>query len=727
MAQQQRIGARWLEAVRKAFRLGPAVVSPYGDTASFIESGWQRDSIPKEKWQELSVAVYSCTRLRAQTLASVPLKVYQRDADGNLQEQKAGPLVDLLRTVNRHWTPNRLWQMTEASMCTWGEAFWVLEGMGDQLRQRPTEIWWARSDRMRVVPDRDGYIKGYEYHDHNTRLLFKPEEVIWFRYPNPGDEFRGLSPLEAARLSVETSVDAMVANRTIFSNGMQPGGIISPSDSSISLTREEREMIEAQLSRRLAGADRRHKIMVFSHQMNLQTPTLSPKDAEFMALMGWTLNDVCRVFQVPPTKVQDFTKATYSNVEQADKAFWTDCIGPELSMFASELTEQLARLFGDDLVIQFDLSQVKALQEDQTEITDQMVKLAGMGVPLNRLLQVYRPDLLPEGDTGYSWGDQPLAWQLPTFAVPEPEALPAQPDQQATEAAKSASPFVYSRVPAYGSTWHKAELRSRDNLIRQIEQEMAAAYVEWSTALVADIEGRLLAGAKALGTGAGDLDPENPFDLEAWQQLALEGMGPYIEQGMQRGGTVAANRIGSAVRFNIRSEASRRFLRERQQRFVVEITESRWRNLKTSLQAGIDVGEDVLQLARRVPQHVRPQLSSGETIARTEVVGAFNGGTELAFKESGIVASKAWLAAIDDRTRESHVQAHGQTVPVDADFSLEGGSGPAPGQITVQGASVPQENINCRCTIVAVLGEAAGARAGDLAGVEAERAEREGF
>ena len=72
MAQQQRIGARWLEAVRKAFRLGPAVVSPYGDTASFIESGWQRDSIPKEKWQELSVAVYSCTRLRAQTLAGVP-------------------------------------------------------------------------------------------------------------------------------------------------------------------------------------------------------------------------------------------------------------------------------------------------------------------------------------------------------------------------------------------------------------------------------------------------------------------------------------------------------------------------------------------------------------------------------------------------------------------------------------------------------------------------------
>lgn len=449
------ISKRVLEAVRKAFRLGPAVVSPY-DTGmrTFIEGGFTPDYVPKERYQELSVAVYACTKLRSQTIGSVPLKVYQLDAQGNKQEVTSGPLVDLLRFVNPHWTPARLWQMTESAMCIWGQAFWVLEGMGPQLRQRPTEIWWARSDKMRVIPDRDGYVKGYEYHDANTKLYFQPQEVIWFRYPNPANEFAGLSPLDAARVSVETSVDAMRANASIFANGMQPGAIISPSDSSITLTREERELIEAQLARRLTGADRRHRVMVFSHQMNMATPSMSPKDAEFMALMGWTLNDVCRVYQVPPMKVQDFSRATYSNAEQADKAFWTDCITPELALFASELTEQLAPLFGEGLIVEFDLSQVRSLQEDQIEITDQMAKLAAMGVPLNRLLQVYRPDLLPEGGTGYPWGDLPLQQQMLGGGIlmpaPVPEELPPAQQQASApvEVAKSGGyPFLDTAAP----------------------------------------------------------------------------------------------------------------------------------------------------------------------------------------------------------------------------------------------------------------------------------------
>lgn len=435
--------SRVVETFRKAFRLGPAVVSPYNDQLNtYIEGGWSESYVPKEKWQELSVAVYACTRLRAQTLASVPIRVYQKDAAGQKVEIKDGPLVELLTFVNAHWTPNRLWQMTEASMCTWGECFWVLEGMGKDLRQKPSELWWARADRMRVVPDRDGYISGYEYSEGNSKLFFKPQEVIWFRYPNPGNEFKGISPLEAARMSVETSVDALSANRAIFANGMQPGAIISPADQSISMTREERELLESQLSRRLAGADRRHRVMVFSHKMDLQTPQLSPKDAEFMALMGWTLNDVCRVYQVPPMKVQDFSRATYSNAEQANKAFWTDAILPELAMFESELTEQLAPLFGEGITIEFDLSQVQSLQEDQTEITAQMQQLAAMGVPLNKLLQVYRPDLLPEGDSGYAWGDQPMAFQLQGLPImmPAPQQEQAPPPMPAADQTKAYEP-----------------------------------------------------------------------------------------------------------------------------------------------------------------------------------------------------------------------------------------------------------------------------------------------
>ena len=132
-----------------------------------------------------------------------------------------------------------------------------------------------------------------------------------------------------------------------------------------------------------------------------------------------------------PTKLQDFSRATYSNVEQADKALYTDCIIPEARRIAAELNEQLLPMFGADLELVFDFSKIPALQEDQTEITAQMVQLASLGVPLNKLLEVYRPDLLPEGGTGYAWGDVPmLAPGLPAAAsAPAPQVAEAPPPE----------------------------------------------------------------------------------------------------------------------------------------------------------------------------------------------------------------------------------------------------------------------------------------------------------
>lgn len=732
--ERKTIGAQFRDVFLRAFRLGPAVVGDANAATFTLGSGYgqEANAIPSDRWLELSVAVHACVRLRAQALASVPVVVYRRTAEG-LVAVPDHPLAELLRFVNPHWTGNRLWQMTESSLGVWGQAFWVLE-RGRSGKDTPSEIWYARGDKMKPIPDQAGYLSGFRYEDGKRGMNFTPGEVIWFRYPNPADEFRGLSPLEAARVSVETSVDAMRANASIFRNGMSPGGILSPEDSSVSFTREERELLEAQLSRRLSGADRRHRMMVFSHRVNLSTPTLSPKDAEFLSLMGWTLNDVCRVFQVPPMKVQDFSRATFSNVEQADKALWTDAIIPELSMLAAELTEQLAPMFGDDLEVQFDTSGIRALQEDMTEITDQMGKLAAMGVPLNRLLQVYRPDLLPPDGAGWPWGDEPMNLQIPGFVQAAPagqeEAAQVEP-VQVQEAAvvdglkaagnEVAIPFSLSAVPSFGSTRHKAELRSRDALTRPIENGMAAAYLDWAGRLTADIVERMGATRKAEGDPTGDVDPEDPFDREEWAAAAAEEMGPFVRDAVERGGNVTASRLGAGVRFNIRSPQAERFLRERTQRFVEEITETRWRDLKASLQQGIAAGEDILALAARVPAHVRPQRSASETIARTEVIGAFNGGTEIAFRQSGKVARKAWLAAIDERTRETHEAMHGQVVDLDEDFqSPDGASGPAPGQL-----GEAAEDINCRCTLIAVLGAAAGDREGDFAGVEAERAEEE--
>jgi len=141
-----------------------------------------------------------------------------------------------------------------------------------------------------------------------------------------------------------------------------------------------------------------------------------------------------------------------------------------------------------------------------------------------------------------------------------------------------------------------------------------------------------------------------------------------------------------------------RFLENRSQRFAEEVLETTWVQLKDSLSEGVQAGEGIPELAMRVDTVMDSRKSSAETIARTEVVGANNGGTLLSWKQSGVVESKEWLTALDGRERDTHRAAHGQRVGIDEDFSVGAGSGPAPGQI-----GLAEEDINCRCSMRPVV------------------------
>jgi uncharacterized protein with gpF-like domain len=94
--------------------------------------------------------------------------------------------------------------------------------------------------------------------------------------------------------------------------------------------------------------------------------------------------------------------------------------------------------------------------------------------------------------------------------------------------------------------------------------------------------------------------------------------------------------------------------------------------------------------------------STPEVIARTEVNTASNAATLLAYKQSGVVSKKTWLAALDGRERDSHRAAHLQyqrdPIGLDEDFMVGSGRGPSPGQI-----GLPEEDIQCRCTTQPVV------------------------
>lgn len=685
-----------IRATARAFILGPSAVD--GWSAAQGLPGDEYKPAEYGAYIATSNGVYACASLRADLLASLPMRLYKGQGDKRA-EVTTGPVRELMDRVNPHWTRGRLISMTELTLCLWGEAFWFAE-RGESGRLPPRELWWAKPDRVRVVPDPVDYVRGFFYQPVNggAEVFYRPSEVIWLRYPNPVDEWHGLSPLAAARLSADTASAAMHSNRNLFSHGIQLSGMLLPPKGT-TLTPEQCADLEKGLARRFSGAGNAHRWAVFPYEYQVETPTLSPKDAEFLGALKWSLEDICRAYKVPLDLIGG--QRSYENVNAAQKAMWTQCILPEARFIASEVTEQLLPMFPGSGVdsAEFDASDVDVLQEGHGEQwTRAKEQIATGAITVNEWREA-------EGLAPVAWGN---VWWAPISVGPvrddsEPEPMtpvaPVAPAAESTEPQNEEPTGEQAEGEPRGVRMLPFGEAEHQRLCQRWERRSSPWLKAWGR-LCADlfkrqkdsIIGRLKAPKRELGDVA-----DEPFNMAEWvKRFRREGR-PLLAEMLLAFGAAALEDLALTMAFDVYEPAVVRFLEQRAQRFAVEVNQTTWDALKASLAEGIEAGDSMDTMAERVEAVMAERIrSSAETIALTEVNGAQNGGTVLAWRQSGVVEGKEWVAALDARTRDDHVDAHGQVVGLDEDFEVGGVRGPSPGQM-----GDPSQDVNCRCVMIA--------------------------
>lgn len=691
------LGQRFDQLINRirAFLTGPAAVD--SGTQNF---GISNETYSPEKYGEYiatSNGVYSCLKIRSDLLTSIPLKLYKLRGE-NKVEVTNGNLYNLLQKVNPFWTFNRLLDMTEKSLGLWGSCYWFVE-RGNGGRGTPREIWWAKPDRVRVFPDSANYISHFEYDWNGQKIRFEPNETIWLRYPNPINEFAGLSPLAAARLAADMASASMQSNMNIFKNGIQAGGAVLPK-AGTELTKDQADTIEETLGRRFKGVDKAHRWAVFRFEAEMKQVGFSPKDAEFLGGLKWALEDICRAYSVPLDLVGG--ERTYANVENAERAIWIRAINPEARFIAAELTEQLLPMFGEADVAEFDMSEIEALHESETaKWGREQGQLTTGAITINEWREDHGLKKVAWGDV---WWAQASLTPVSTDEPPEPKPVPEpltneQPlDDEKTPAGEAPSPRWHRvRAVEFGSAEHDVLWRRFARRTERHEETLGKTVAELFSRQKDSILARLYQRAARTGGDAAD----EPFDMAQWIKTFRSDVRPVIRNIVKDAGAEALDDLGLAIIFDVTEPAVANFLEKRAQRFAKEVNKTTWDQLKKSLSEGMDAGEGIPELANRVEGIMADRIaSSKETIARTETIGAYNGGTLEAWKQSGEVDGKEWLSELSDRTRDSHRDAHGQVVGIDDDFIVGSGHGPAPGQI-----GLAEEDINCRCSMKAHLKE----------------------
>ena len=685
----------------------PAVARSFNPGAVAVDSSTRSFGVDAEQWAPSeygsyiaqSNAVYTVVKKRATYLSSLPLTLSRIKADGDADPIIRGALYELTRKVNPYWTWRRLIEMTEMSLCLWGSAFWFLERRGGV----PSEIYWARPDRVRVVPHATNYVARFEYRpvDGQEPIRFNPDEAIWFRYPNPLDEYSGLSPLVAARLAADTQGAAMKQNYALFKQGVSIGGLVTPA-AGVPMNQDAAREIKDQLRDRARGAANAHRWLVLTNDAKFTPMTMSPKDAEFVELHKLTLEDVCRPYGVPLDLVGG--QRTYANYEEAVKAMWTETIIPEAAFLADEITEQLLPMFqrpGDRAdVCGFDHSGVECLQEDeQAKWTIAQGQIEKGAITVNEWRKHHKLDPVQWGDVW--WGSVALT-PIKNAELPEPPAIDDNPDDASKDdaAQDDETRAVRTMRMEYGSDEHQ---RLWNRFVGRTEPHEARVQ-RLATQLFRSQQQSLLTELAKLERAQRALpEPEEIlaqiFNLQRWRRRFREAFRPVARDIVQDAGQDAIDQVTLGVAFDVADPAVVRFLEAQAQRFAAEVNDTTWTQLKAALTEGLEAGEGTDLLAKRVKEVMQDRIrSSAETIARTETVSAFSAARTAGFEQSGVVEGEEWLAALDERTRETHIEAHGQVVALGQDFTVGGATGPGPGLIRKA-----SESINCRCSTLAVL------------------------
>lgn len=365
---------------------------PVGPAAApqFEEFTGHAPSYDPERYGEYlatSADVFAAASLRARNMSGLELRLYAGFGPDK-REITSGTAYDLVHHVNPFWTRRRLERMDELSMCIWGESFWAVE----RDQRGPREIWWCKPTQLRPVPDAKRYLKGFLYLPltGGPPIPFTPDEVVWFRYPNPVDEFQSLSPLVAARLAADAGSAMMKSNRNLFTNGLMQGGLIVPDTDRVTFTPEQAGELEALLDTRWKGVDRAHRWSVLRYEAKLQGLNVSPKDAEFVQGLSLTARQVWNAYGIPAPLLNDLAHATLANTREFERLLWVHALKPDAMLRADEIREQFLPMFArrpgppaNPDHCEYDFSDVAALQFAETETWDrerQAIEVGAMTV-----------------------------------------------------------------------------------------------------------------------------------------------------------------------------------------------------------------------------------------------------------------------------------------------------------------------------------------------------------
>jgi HK97 family phage portal protein len=307
-------------------------------------------------------AIYACVSLISGVLAALPVRIYSRDGDGELDEQVGDDLWWLLNEeMTPRWSADNAWEFIASTQLLRGDGLAKIQRTpnGKVIGIEPLHF-----DRVEPIPTPDGrrlvYVIQPDPTIPNNRAgveVLDQDDVLHFA----GFHFngiRGLSPLRSAlRMAAPVALSAQEWQARFFANGARPDYVLA-SDNKIEPATIDK--IRAQISERHSTPSGWHLPMILSGGLTPHNLTLPADEMALLPTRQFQIEELARVYGVPPFMIghTDKVSAWGSGLEAMGKGFVRYCLNPRLSKYRGEMNRKLVRT--GRKVIEFDPSELEA-------------------------------------------------------------------------------------------------------------------------------------------------------------------------------------------------------------------------------------------------------------------------------------------------------------------------------------------------------------------------------
>ncbi len=753
-------------------------ISPYSQVNSTMVSEWDAEQAVRLAYYS-NVFVYRCIHQCAMAIAGLPFRAGMNPDKPDIFNAQA-PLAIKLGPPPYGPAPKisarRLWAWTVAQYLITGKVGWELElpkGVSPASSEAATStivnMWPLVSCALFATPTTSGgaYFKGFTYGkpsaNPNDLTPYQPSQVFYAWRPSAHDYRQPESPLQAARLAVSVAVMQDRYDYAFLRNDARPAAIVVHEAFALDA---EKEAFKRQFRGEYRGPDNAGKAMFVEASgdgkdgvagaLDVKVLGATQKDAQFIQRYSQKINEICVALGTPLSILGDGSQRTYDNANVEHRNWWEGTLQPLCSELADEVNMQVAPRMGPE-VGWFDFSNVRALQSDSRLLAlgPILPLIVGPGLPI--AASEFRSELgLPEQRPTDS-NDDTLTADKEKYGVggkgePAPPPVPGLPSSTPSAAAGTADGGAPTPVPAPAGEPNPTQARGAGRQMEMRASTREARAAEWRTvdAKVTNLESPFASAmskiferqarsvASKMSSRRGrrleqrGVEADDLFDSEFWTQetaSAIEDQyagvtAAAIDHVAQRMNVTYTDDNGHDRIFNVQDPKAQEFIQQRANQLAGQVSDTTYNSIKDALAAGVAEGKAIPDLADAV-QHVFDVASDSRatTIARTEVISAFNGSTAMvgAALPDDVAAGQEWIATDDDRTREAHADADGQQVATGAQFTVGDDQLDYPGD-----PSGSEENtINCRCTVGLLTPEQMGGGSGnssDSADDDANRA-----